>query len=372
MAAIDLRAGRKAKASAAYDSARAYFAAGMALLDEGDWSSRYELTFSLWLECAECEFLTGRLDRAEQRVGDLLRRAASKVDEAAVYHLKVQLHIMKSEIQHAVEAGLTCLRGFGIEMPAHPTEEQVQAEYETVWRTLDGRPIESLIDLPLMTDPELQAAMKVLSVLLAPTLLTDFRLCCFPACRMVTLSVQYGASGDSAFAYAYWAQLLGPVFHRYGEGYRFAKLAGDLVDKHGFIAGRGRVYIRLGSIAVWTQPITTAIDFNQTGIRAAVEAGDLYWACIGMQISIAYLLSEKRPTRPSVAQVRDSFGLRPKGRVRRCCGHCCHPATVHRRHAGADRDLLHLQRCGVRRGDVRGSVHRRPEPAIRWAGGSSN
>ena len=34
VATIDLRAGRKAKASAAYASARAYFAAGMALLDE--------------------------------------------------------------------------------------------------------------------------------------------------------------------------------------------------------------------------------------------------------------------------------------------------------------------------------------------------
>ena len=63
MATIDLRAGRKAKASAAYASALAYFSAGMALLDESDWSSQYELTFSLWLERAECEFLTGALRR---------------------------------------------------------------------------------------------------------------------------------------------------------------------------------------------------------------------------------------------------------------------------------------------------------------------
>ena len=125
-------------------------------------------------------------------------RAASKVDEAAVYHLKVQLHVMKSENQQAVATALTCLRGFGIDMPAHPTEEQVQAEYEAVWQTLDGRSIESLIDLPLMTDPELQAAMKVLSVLFAAAYFTDSRLCCLLSCRMVTLSVQHGTSGDSA------------------------------------------------------------------------------------------------------------------------------------------------------------------------------
>src|ERR1700677_4833873 len=50
VAAIDLKAGRKAKASAAYASARAYFAAGMALVDERDWGSQYELQFSLALE----------------------------------------------------------------------------------------------------------------------------------------------------------------------------------------------------------------------------------------------------------------------------------------------------------------------------------
>ena len=51
VADLDLRRSR-AKASAAYSSAREYFAAGMALLDEPDWSSRYGLTFSLWLEDA--------------------------------------------------------------------------------------------------------------------------------------------------------------------------------------------------------------------------------------------------------------------------------------------------------------------------------
>jgi hypothetical protein len=36
---IDLRAGRKATATAAYSSALKYFSTGMALLDERDWSA---------------------------------------------------------------------------------------------------------------------------------------------------------------------------------------------------------------------------------------------------------------------------------------------------------------------------------------------
>ncbi len=52
---------------------RAYFSAGMTLLDESDWGSHYELTFHLWLERAECEFLNGHLERAEQLIGELLQ-----------------------------------------------------------------------------------------------------------------------------------------------------------------------------------------------------------------------------------------------------------------------------------------------------------
>jgi len=70
VAAIYLGAGRRAKASAAYAAACAYLAGGMALLDEGDWGSRCELMFSLRLERAECEFLTGNFDQAEQLIAE--------------------------------------------------------------------------------------------------------------------------------------------------------------------------------------------------------------------------------------------------------------------------------------------------------------
>jgi PAS domain S-box-containing protein len=295
VATIDLRAGRKAKASAAYASASAYLAAGMALLDERDWGSQYELTFSLRLERAECEFLTGNFETAEQLIIELLQRGASKVERAAVYHLKVLLHTVKSENQQAVATALTCLRLFGIDIPAHPAWEQVQAEYETVWQTLNGRPIESLIDLPLMTDPELQTAMQVLSVLTPPAYFTDFRLYCLQVCRMVKVSMQHGTSGPSAHAYGFWGIVLGLVFHRYRDAHRFAKLACDLVEKHGFIAYQAKAYTSMGIVALWTQPITTAIDFNRAAFRTAAETGDLTSACYGMFRSVSILLLRNDP-----------------------------------------------------------------------------
>src|SRR5258707_3554820 len=72
VATIDLRAGRKAKASAAYTSACVYLTAGMALLDDSDWGSQYELMFILWLDGPECAVLIDHLDHASRTVSGLM------------------------------------------------------------------------------------------------------------------------------------------------------------------------------------------------------------------------------------------------------------------------------------------------------------
>ncbi len=98
----------------------------IALLDERDWGSRHELIFSLSLECAECELLCGNHDKAAQLIAELLQRAASPVEFADASCLKINLHVLRGEHPQAVDSALACLRLFGIDLPAHPTLEQVQ------------------------------------------------------------------------------------------------------------------------------------------------------------------------------------------------------------------------------------------------------
>ena len=232
--------------------------------------------------------MCGNPETAEQLIRELLSQARSKIDEAAVYHLKVHLHLLKSEIQQTVDTALACLRGFGIDIPAHPTDEQVRTEYEAVWHALKGRTIEDLIDLPLMTDRELQAAVKVLSLVNAPAYFIDFRLFCLLAFHIVNVSIRHGMSGNSANAFCNVGVILGSVFHRYNDGYHFARLACDLVEKHGFVAVRGKVLVVAAVVAGWTQPVGAAIDFAEAGFRAAREGGDPAFGCYGMSIAIMY------------------------------------------------------------------------------------
>jgi signal transduction histidine kinase len=183
------------------------------------------------------------------------------------------------------------LRLFGIQLSAHPTWEQVQVECEKVWQTLGERSIESLIDMPAMTDPEMGAAMRVLSVLYSSAFSIDLNLFYLSICYTVNLTLQHGVTDASAHCYAYFGFSLGPAFHRYSEGYRFGKLGVDLVEKHGLNAYKAKVYLPVAWTALWTQPVTTALDFVVAAFRAAVETGDLTYACYCCDWAVTELLA---------------------------------------------------------------------------------
>jgi PAS domain S-box-containing protein len=171
----------------------------------------------------------------------------------------------------------------------------VQAEYETVWRNLEGRPIEALIDLPLMRDPEMQAVTRLLCALSNSAYVTDRNLFCLELCRTLNLGMQHGVNGDFAHACGYLGFSLGPAFQRYPEGFRLARLGCDLVEKHGFAAYRAKVQDATGIAAIWTQPVATAIEFIQMSIRTAMEAGDLTYACYAMYHSVILMLVRNDP-----------------------------------------------------------------------------
>src|SRR6202022_1865875 len=168
LAELNLLAGRRAKATTAYAAAITYLAAGAALLSEDSWDRRHELTFALELHRGECEFLTGALAEAEQRLAALSTRAANTVERATGAWLGADLYTPLDQSSRAIAVGLDYLRHLGIDWSPHPTEEEARREYERIWSQLGERNIEALIDLPLMTDPASLATLDVLIKLAPP------------------------------------------------------------------------------------------------------------------------------------------------------------------------------------------------------------
>ncbi|WOD13587.1 sensor histidine kinase [Paraburkholderia kirstenboschensis] len=176
LAELNLIAGKRAKASTAYVSALTCLNAGAALLAEDYCERRHELAFSLEINRPECEFLTGELAAAEERLAALSRRAAKTVERATVACLRVDLHTALDQSSRAIAVALDHLRHLGIDWAPHPTNAEARREYERVWAQLGSRTIESLIDLPLMSDPVSLATLDVLTRIQSPAVYTDANL----------------------------------------------------------------------------------------------------------------------------------------------------------------------------------------------------
>ena len=134
IAELNLMAAKRAKASSAYASAFKYLTAGAALLTEDAWDRLHELAFRLELDRAECEFLTGELAVAEERLTRLSSRAANTVEQATVAGLRMDLYTILNQSDRAVGVCVDYLRHLGVEWSPHPNEEEPQREYERIWK----------------------------------------------------------------------------------------------------------------------------------------------------------------------------------------------------------------------------------------------
>src|SRR5216683_1247774 len=297
VAMIDVRAGRTANASAAYASASAYLVAGMGLLDESDWDSHYDLTFSLWLERAECEYLTGQLASAEAGLSLLSTRARTIVNSAAVTCVRLNLYTTLDHSDSAVEVGLDYLRRVDDgRWSLHATAEDVRQAYDRLLQRLGSGSIESLVDLPLMTDPDRRATMDVLTVLTSPALFTEENLFPLVVCRMAALSLEHGNSDGSCLAYAWLGSVLGMYFGDYQAGFRFGRLGLDLVEKRGLDRFRARVYLVFAVHVVnWTQNLSMSRGLLRQASEAAQVAGDLSYAAYGCLDLVANFIASGDP-----------------------------------------------------------------------------
>jgi PAS domain S-box-containing protein len=279
LAELNLIAGQRAKASTAYTSALTYLAAGAALLAEDSRERRRELAFSFEINRAECEFLTGALADAEQRLAALSTTATSTVERAGVACLRVDLYVTLDQSSAAVAVGLDYLRHLGIEWSPHPTEQEVRLEYERIWSTLRDRPIEVLVDLPLMRDPTSLATLDVLTKLAAPFEYTDANLLSLAICRMVNLSLEHGNSDRSCFAYVWLGVIAGPHFGNYKAGFRFGQLGYDLIEERGLKRFPARTYMCFGNFVLpWTKHVRAGRDLVRRAFEAANKDGDLTYA----------------------------------------------------------------------------------------------
>ncbi|MGK3983084.1 AAA family ATPase [Sorangium sp. So ce136] len=315
LAALNLRAGRKARAAAAFHGAAALFAAGLSLLAPDRWETQYELTYHLTFERAYAAYVTGSFEEAEPLFDELMSRARTELERAAVVELAVGFHVTRRHSARALELGLRCLRAFGIDLPLHPTDAEVDEETERVWQLLGDRAIEDLIHLPSMTHPEFKVAMGVLRGVGLAAYFVDPNLMYLVAVRTIELSLRHGNAESSAHAYSSFAVEIARRYWRYKEAYRFGELACGLAEGSGLLITKSYVFTILGShLAFWRRHYREAPFYARVGFDAAIESGDVHLACSNCQFAPLFPLACGEPLENVLHEVEDRLGFVRKAR----------------------------------------------------------
>ena len=224
----------------------------------------------------------------------LSSRAANTVERATVACLRADLYTTLDQSSRAIAVGLDYLRHLGVDWSPHPTEEEARREYERIWSQLGGRTIESLIELPLMSDPASLATLDVLAKIGPPAFYTDANLLALVTCRAVNLSLERGNCDASCSAYVWLSMIAGPIFGDYRTAvYRFGQLGYDLVEERGLTRFQARTYMDFGgSVLPWTRHVRAGRDLVRRAFEAANKIGDLTCAAYcGNQLNTNLLIA---------------------------------------------------------------------------------
>ncbi|HEX8537565.1 MAG TPA: histidine kinase, partial [Cystobacter sp.] len=237
------------------------------------------LAFQVRLAQARTELVSGSPSEAQRQLEELRPRTRTRADMVAVYILTQDIHFATGEFLEGMNSMLECLSLLGMPVSPHPTWEEAVAAHEEVWALLGPRSIQSLLELPLMTDPDMKMAVLAHYRLFPVAYNTDPHLLIILLSRVVSLTLRHGVVDDAVGGYAWFGVITSAFFKRHREGLAFARLALGVVERHHFSVDRGSVFLGVQLNSYWVQPLPHAQEIALNGLHHALQAGDVAAAC---------------------------------------------------------------------------------------------
>ncbi|MBL9008770.1 MAG: AAA family ATPase [Myxococcales bacterium] len=276
-ATVHLRAGIRAKRTAAHQAAAEYLQAGAALLSESSWTTQPGLSLELHVELAECLYLSGKLEQAEALFESLQPHLRDNLEHGRVAALRIELYATKGLMMKAMQVGLEALARFDLTFPeAHPDQLQAMPTAVGEFKELIGdRPIAVLSDLPSCVDPQQRMIQRLLLGACTPAFFVRPTLMSLFVMKLATLSLRHGNTEFTSYAHMSYAVIAANVLGNYAEAYEFGKMGLALNKKFHNVALECRLNgLFAGFVNIYQNPLHSSMEFLATGIEAGLQTGD--------------------------------------------------------------------------------------------------
>ncbi|WP_413172616.1 AAA family ATPase [Anabaena azotica] len=236
LAKLNLQAGKKSKASTAYEPALKYLETGVKLLSSNSWNEQYTLTFEFHIEILELLCLNTKFIQFEEFAEQVIKQAKSSLDKSKVQQLKILYYYTTFQPNQAIDTALQTLGEFGINILPEPSkiEARISQKLDLIKLFLQEKEIadiEDLINLPVMTDESQIAVVTILQQIITASSTTNFPLLVEVILNQIDIYLKYGNSPQAACTYSIYGVLLCSIKRDINNGDKFGKLALNILEK---------------------------------------------------------------------------------------------------------------------------------------------
>ncbi len=309
---LNLLAATRARNSTAYDLAMRACRSVIDLLGWDAWGETYEQASEAHLRLAECQTLMADFEGALASIDTALANARTPVDKGRMLTVRTHTYLSMGDMTGAVACGRQAAQLFGLDLPESPelVREQLQREIGALIAWSSANSIESLIDLPAMTDPDRIALMSLLMHCIPPAYQVNPELFALICCKMVSLSIEHGNCPMSAKGYGSFAAILSGIVGNYRDGDRFGKLGVDLCERLNDVTVRSACQFTWAAFAsAWVRPVNESIAVYGDGVRVGLASGDHPHAAYCASLAITNVMFRGMPLNATRKQADDALGL---------------------------------------------------------------
>ncbi|HIK10086.1 MAG TPA: AAA family ATPase [Oscillatoriaceae cyanobacterium M33_DOE_052] len=284
LAQLNLIAGQKAKTSAAYESALDYLNLAIQLLDNDSWQNQYKLTLDIYVAATQAACLCRKFPQLENTAVVVMQKASSVLDKIEVYEVNIQASMAQNKPIDAIKTARSALRLLGVTFPDAPGEADIAQALAETRAQLAEKSLEDLLQLPEMTNVHMKAAMRLLSSIFAGAYAAAPELMPLAVCKQISISLRYGNTESSAFAYSSYAIIASGIAGDIDDSYKLGQLSLKLIEQLQAYAIKAKVLLCVYLNWHWKghirETLTPFVDAYQNGC----ETGDFEFASYGAQM----------------------------------------------------------------------------------------
>lgn len=276
---LNYQAGNKAKKSSAFREALKYYNIADDLIDKEDEKEDKKYIIELYSEAAEAAYSCAEYQIMEKFTKYIINEDIDVVEKTGVYVVKILTILAEGNSKGAVEFAINVLKEYGIFISKDVTQKWILLKIIEIKSKLIFKDIKSFSKLPQMEDKRVKSAMRILTTVSSSAYLSYPEIFILIVLKQLELSIKYGNSIESPFAYCMYGVLLCGVFEDIEKGYLYGKTAMEIVESFEKNEYTGKSST-VGNLFIlhWKDESETIINNFKKAHETAVEFGDVEYA----------------------------------------------------------------------------------------------